>query len=518
MSNFAAYAENPFPFLERRRHVRQAVGTLAYVELDEGNGGIVLNVSEGGVSVQAVASLTDNVLPRVRFQLSQSPEWIETSARVTWAGESRKLAGLEFIDLSERARAQIRQWLTGETPAIEELAGEKADFESEVAKSSELFAVGAPAPAPAPAPAAAPASVEPLFIPLSAEPSRAAVAAPLAFAASSIAPSGIVPSAVVKDEGKSAQPVIDAAATMPEPLAAESAVPFSDHPLGHAPGPSETRDFKFSTVGESASVVAGAPERQNAWTLVAFIAFLALVSLAAGWAAGHGTVNKVLEKIRSIAALRQGGTHAAPPALANRIARVSEIEVVNLNNQRWTIPFDSPSSQGGARSETPGNSGQEVSKPAVTFNTWVLSPPVRAPGDAEGSAAQTDAPAPALPETPANSDNGPGSPLVANNIALQSVLPRPQVRQSGILKLGELIHRVEPIYPVVAREQRMEGTVRLRVSVAEDGSVRNVIVLGGPPTLVPAAEGAVGQWRYAPTTLDGRPVESERDVSLIFHL
>src|SRR5271167_4464004 len=115
MSNPLAQAHDHLAGSDRRLHSRQPIKTLAYVELDEGNGGIILNVSEGGLAVQAVTSLMDDHLPRVRFQLSQSPDWVETSARVTWAGESRKLVGLEFVDLSELARGKINEWLSRET-------------------------------------------------------------------------------------------------------------------------------------------------------------------------------------------------------------------------------------------------------------------------------------------------------------------------------------------------------------------------------------------------------------------
>jgi hypothetical protein len=84
------------------------------VELDEGNGGIVLNISEGGLSVQAYTSVIDDVLPEVRFQLSESEGWIHANARVSWTSESRKLAGLEFVDLPDDARLQIKEWLIRE--------------------------------------------------------------------------------------------------------------------------------------------------------------------------------------------------------------------------------------------------------------------------------------------------------------------------------------------------------------------------------------------------------------------
>jgi protein TonB len=89
---------------------------------------------------------------------------------------------------------------------------------------------------------------------------------------------------------------------------------------------------------------------------------------------------------------------------------------------------------------------------------------------------------------------------------------------TGIVKQGQLIHRVDPVYPTIAKEQHSEGTVRLNVTVGPDGFVRGVALLGGPRLLVEAAERAVRQWRYTPTLLDGKPVEFQREVDLTFRL
>src|SRR5277367_98310 len=114
MSNPLAQAHDHLPDSDRRQYPRQPIPSLAYVELDEGNGGIVLNVSEGGLAVQAVMSLVDDVLPSVRFQLSESDGWIQANARITWTGQSRKLAGLQFVDLPDDARGRIKEWLIRE--------------------------------------------------------------------------------------------------------------------------------------------------------------------------------------------------------------------------------------------------------------------------------------------------------------------------------------------------------------------------------------------------------------------
>jgi TonB family protein len=88
---------------------------------------------------------------------------------------------------------------------------------------------------------------------------------------------------------------------------------------------------------------------------------------------------------------------------------------------------------------------------------------------------------------------------------------------AGVVRQGELVRRVDPAYPAQARDRHVEGMVRLNATIGTDGAVRTVSLLGGPPLLVGAAEKAVLQWRYAPTVLDGKPVEVQKEVDLRFH-
>jgi|SRR5215467_9005056 len=60
-----------------------------------------------------------------------------------------------------------------------------------------------------------------------------------------------------------------------------------------------------------------------------------------------------------------------------------------------------------------------------------------------------------------------------------------------------IIKKVEPDYPAVLRDKGIGGTVRLRVTVRADGTVKDVQTLGGNAVLVDAAARAVKQWRYA---------------------
>lgn len=94
---------------------------------------------------------------------------------------------------------------------------------------------------------------------------------------------------------------------------------------------------------------------------------------------------------------------------------------------------------------------------------------------------------------------------------------KPQGQNQNLL-VGRLLRRVDPSYPLEAVQQRIEGTVRLHAVIGKDGKILSLEPQSGPPLLVGSAEIAVREWRYAPTLLDGRPVETQADIRLVFRL
>jgi protein TonB len=97
--------------------------------------------------------------------------------------------------------------------------------------------------------------------------------------------------------------------------------------------------------------------------------------------------------------------------------------------------------------------------------------------------------------------------------------PAPQrVRVSPGVSKGLLIHRIEPTYPPVARQARIQGVVVLIAVIDKDGNIQNLQVVSGHPMLAPAAIEAVKQWRYKPFLLDGQPLEVETTVTVTFQL
>lgn len=80
----------------------------------------------------------------------------------------------------------------------------------------------------------------------------------------------------------------------------------------------------------------------------------------------------------------------------------------------------------------------------------------------------------------------------------------------------ELIHKVEPIYPTLAKRARVSGEVILRITIDEEGLVGDVRVFEGHPMLTGAARSAVQQWRYRPTIQNGKPIPVTKRVTINF--
>jgi TonB family protein len=79
-----------------------------------------------------------------------------------------------------------------------------------------------------------------------------------------------------------------------------------------------------------------------------------------------------------------------------------------------------------------------------------------------------------------------------------------------------LTHRVEPVYPTLAKQLGRSGRVELKAVIATDGTIQSLQVASGDPLFYQSAMDAVRQWRYTPTVLNGQPVEIDTYISVIY--
>ncbi|HET8890622.1 MAG TPA: energy transducer TonB [Candidatus Angelobacter sp.] len=84
------------------------------------------------------------------------------------------------------------------------------------------------------------------------------------------------------------------------------------------------------------------------------------------------------------------------------------------------------------------------------------------------------------------------------------------------LSEAQLVNRVEPVYPQIAKITGVQGQVKLHAIIARDGSIQSLNAISGHPLLVRAALDAVGQWRYRPYYLNGEAVEVETFITVNF--
>jgi protein TonB len=93
-----------------------------------------------------------------------------------------------------------------------------------------------------------------------------------------------------------------------------------------------------------------------------------------------------------------------------------------------------------------------------------------------------------------------------------------RTRVGGAVQAAKLVNRVQPLYPPLARQTRISGTVKLHAIIGKGGAVEQLQVVSGHPLLVQSALDAVKQWRYQPTLLNGEPVEVDTEIDVIFSL
>jgi TonB family protein len=476
MTDALEFVDKPTGFSERRLHPRQQVRSIAYVELDEGNGGIVLNVSEGGLSVQAVVSLMDDQLPRMRIQLPQLKDWLETGARIVWTGQSRKVVGLQFVNLSKQARSQIRQWVSQE---------------------------------------ALPAPLPPESNVRSGEQEQLSVA-PVALGHAGDGYGHNVP---LTAEAAVALPVTQAEELAPAPSAGAAPRPDSP-PAGQAIGRvfDQPRYAELKLIGRPFKADALAPKPVSSrGALVTLIAALALMSLATGWAAGRGAFGGVLANVRAMISSRSATELGGKSSAAGPITPVSEAETVGAVHQPSVIPANAlaPVTEPSPRRKAPASPAPQPHEKWVILQARNLSPTIRRQGAEYANALGRGA----LPPT-IEMRGGLENILPSGGaLDLRRLIPPPPVEQQpAVLRRAELVHRVDPVYPEIARERQLQGIVKLRVTIGQDGAVRSVELVSGSPLLARAAMDAVRQWRYTPTLMDGKPIQSDNEISIEFGL
>ena len=124
---------------ERRASPRLRVSSLIYVELGNGNGGIVTSISGTGVGLAVADVLREsaqgNEALEMRIQLPGFASEIAANGQIVWRSKSGKEAGLRFVGLEEKTREDIENWISGKTskkvPKVEQQVEQQVEEQVE---------------------------------------------------------------------------------------------------------------------------------------------------------------------------------------------------------------------------------------------------------------------------------------------------------------------------------------------------------------------------------------------------
>jgi len=178
--------------------------------------------------------------------------------------------------------------------------------------------------------------------------------------------------------------------------------------------------------------------------------------------------------------------------------------------------FDSLSSEGPATqtsSDATQERGREIA-PAKSRKSGIKQHTVSVPeAEAEAeTASPSSLEAAVLPPLQADVtySNGRHQTLVARDSAVRLSFS-PQTAEA-------LVRPVDPVYPLLAQQTNVQGSVVLSARVGKDGSVESVQVVSGPEILANAAVEAIKQWRFKPRNEAGQSVPAETRITVNFNI
>lgn len=111
-----------------------------------------------------------------------------------------------------------------------------------------------------------------------------------------------------------------------------------------------------------------------------------------------------------------------------------------------------------------------------------------------------------------------GGIIAQTHIDVPKIAVPVRQRVSTGVMTGLLIRKIQPNYPPLAKQARIQGTVVLQAQISKEGTIENLQLISGHPMLAPAAIEAVKQWRYKPYLLNGEPVAVDTQVIVNFNL
>jgi periplasmic protein TonB len=537
---------------DRRSHPRGRCEQLAYVRCGPDNGGILLDVSEGGLRFQGVGTITGGETLRLAFLLPGTSSAIEATGRLVWTNDSQKGGGLQFVTLDAKAQERIRQWLAGsgreansKVPVVihgipESPAAPAAEASHAPAEINEAINVAAPAVLGAESAHQASEDIRASVDMRASEDMRGPedVRAPGDVGVPGDAPANVSARVAANDRKPTVArtPFLDgqrrSAAAAPAPPAPQHSptTPPQLAPRGPV-APPAVRPAEPEP--RRRIVLTGMSERRSRtipYALGGALGCVVVLVATITFFRSHGAIRGVLAGQPSVPPLGQSAL-GTPEGF--------RVEVIDLNNKRWTLSNDSQPAPVPSQAFTPAKLG--VAPAAAVVSTPVAAAPAAAaPAVAtpqkRGVQLALSSPRVVNPQSandrqvlPFTDSLLPSSPPIdARSLAMGTPnVPAPPppplpivapVRPQLGLQEAVPTKRVDPLYPAVARQLHIEGIVQVQAAIDTDGLPHEVKLVSGDPRLTAAALNAVRQWRFKPAQLDGQAVETSIVIKVEFRL
>jgi TonB family protein len=487
---------------------------MAYVELGQDNGGILLNLGEGGFAVQSALALTSREFPQLRFQVPAVQGWLTAGGRIAWISDSNKEAGIQFTELPGEARKEIQRWVSAEGEP--ETPGARAPVRSKESSPKQIRDMPYRGAGGAHEPAAQ--STHANWT--QAESVGAAVSEPppqdfqfpeySMFAADSGRAGAWVEPPRHREKGRG--------------VGRGLLVAVLFFALGATVGQetverwiADLRGWTQNELTPAPKVTPPAPPEQAGAT-VTTEAKSKSNSVANEDTKAEDRVNSTSELMRS----SEVGKEASQKA-NNAEKQTDNTEVPKPGSAVKT------GSATGAISPGAMTSGKPRHLEERRYSTETAVP--RDVGEMEAAPTKmaaehsilVNAPEPGRPpffvNLPGEAVSASGAIAISARRTLE-ILPRSSSSSGRAERvvIGKLISHSEPFYPVEARNRHIEGNVELRARVGRTGQIISVTPVSGPQLLSSAAMTAVREWRYGPTFVDGDPAETIAEITVVFRL
>jgi TonB family protein len=501
-----------------RAHLRRRLSPMAYVELGQDNGGILLNLGEGGFAVQSALALTSREFQALRFQVPAVQGWLTAGGRIVWMSDSKKEAGIQFTELPGEARREIQRWVLAE--------GEPEN------------------------------TAERVPVPSKENTPKRILDAPYRGGGGAHEPASHGANGIQAGrEGGPAKQRHNAGVDVVEP--APQDFHFTEYSM-------------FAADPEKTGVWAEAPRHRGGWRWAGLGILVAVLFFALGVTVGRETVERWIAdlggwtldqatpepKVIPPAPPQQGGESVRKDDKSeSKSAANEDAKTEDRVNSNSAPTENSEAAKGTGQNETDAETRTnntevakqgpvvEIGKAAGTSPGAIVSghaaerrpsaetavPRDRREMEAgpSGRAAEhsilVNAPEPGSPpffvNLPGEAVSASGAIAMSARRTLE-ILPRSSAAfgRAERVVIGKLISHGEPFYPVEARSKGIEGNVELRAHVGRTGEVVGVTPVSGPRLLSSAAMTAVREWRYEPTFVDGDPAETFADITIVFRL